>query len=33
MNIFEAVVSLKENMGHTYSVTHNKVINYQKIGK
>lgn len=33
MNISEAVVAFKENTGHTYSVSHNKLIHYKKIGK
>lgn len=30
MNIFEAVVAFKENIGHTYSVIHSKLIHYKK---
>jgi len=33
MNVFEAVVSLKESTAHTYSVIHNKAIHYQKRSK
>lgn len=33
MNIFEAVVAFKENIGHTYSVIHSKLIHYKKKGK